>query len=321
MTIGIPKALLYYQYGVLWKSFFAGLSCDVVVSDNTNEAIFLDGSRDSISECCLPAKVYLGHVRFLRNRCDYILSPYVDKKKGGDAICTRFWGMGDVIRHTYPSVKLLEYAIYDDNAKSQYKNFRNIGKQLGKRSALIRDAYEAATEAQSLYDKKLREAQSYLLSYPGLKIMLTGRPYVMHDPYIGGPVVNILSELGISAFFSDRFDRRDTLSHSVDISPRLYWTANREAIGAIATYKNSIDGVLMLTAFPCAQDALACEMASRVVDGIPISIILLDGLQGEAGLQTRIESFIDILSERKTYSERRAASHFVPTHGQLSYND
>ena len=317
MTIGIPKALLYYQYGILWESFFRELGCDVAVSDSTNEVIFQDGVRDSVSECCLPAKAFLGHVLSLRDRCDYILSPYATKKKGGDTICTRFWGMGDVIRCTYPGVTLLEYDISEANIKS----FSRMGKQLGKSLSLARHAYEYAAAAQRLHDKKLRDAQSGLLSAGGLKVLLAGRSYVMHDPYISGSLINTLSELGSVIFYSDRFNQKDTLRHSLDISPRLYWTASREVVGSIAAHKKSIDGVLMLTVFPCAPDALACEMAIRVIDDIPIALILLDGLQGEAGLQTRIESFIDILSERKANNERRSADNFIPSHGQLSYSN
>ena len=34
ITIGIPRALLYYRYQTLWKCFFEGLGCKVIVSDN-----------------------------------------------------------------------------------------------------------------------------------------------------------------------------------------------------------------------------------------------------------------------------------------------
>ena len=32
MTVGLPRALLYHQYGVLWETFFSALGCVVVVS-------------------------------------------------------------------------------------------------------------------------------------------------------------------------------------------------------------------------------------------------------------------------------------------------
>jgi len=304
MTIGIPRSLLYHQYGSLWESFFTELGCEIVLSSVTNEAIFKSGAKDSISECCLPSKVHMGHIRSLLGSCDYILSPYAERKSGGDTICTRFWGMGDVIQHTYSDAPLLEFAICEGDDKAQYKGFYRMGKKLGKNSAQVQRAYEYAISQQSRRYKDKYSEQARILTSKKLKILLTGRPYVLHDPYICGSVTNILSELGVSVLYCDRFLRDDVLHRSIDISPRLCWNANREAIGAIAEYKDYVDGVLMLTVFPCASDALACDMAARTINDVPIALILLDGLQAEAGLHTRLESFIDIISERKSRNEQ-----------------
>jgi len=306
MTIGITKSLLYYQYGSLWESFFAELGCKVLLSEDTNELIFKTGSKDAQSECCLPAKAHMGHVcSLLRgNDCDYILSPYSAPKKGGEAICTRFWGMSDVLRYAYPDARLLEYAICEDDYEAQYKSFFEMGRKLGKKTKLVHNAYERAVSDQMRLNEEKHNAQARLLESDKLKILLTGRSYVLHDAYISGAVINILSELGAILVFSDHFDRSFTLPCSQAISPRLYWNANREATGAIASYKEKIDGVIMLSVFPCASDALACDMTIRKVNDLPITLIILDALQAEAGLQTRIESFIDIISERKLLGEK-----------------
>jgi len=306
MTIGIPKSLLYYQYGSLWESFFTELGCKVVLSEDTNEPIFKSGAKSALSECCLPAKAHMGHVNslFHSNDCDYILSPYTAPKKGGEAICTRFWGMCDVLRYAYPDIRLLEYAICEDNYDAQYKGFAEMGCKLGKSPKLVRNAYECAVSNQIRLNEEKHNTQERLLESDKLKILLTGRSYVLHDAYISGSVLNILSELGVVLVFSDHFDRNFTLPCSQAISPRLYWNANRESVGAISAYKDKIDGVLMLSVFPCASDALACDMAIRKVNDLPITLIILDALQAEAGLQTRIESFIDIISERKLLGER-----------------
>ena len=304
MTIGIPRSLLYHQYGSLWESFFTELGCDIALSPITNEAIFKSGTKDSISECCLPSKVHMGHIQSLLGSCDYILSPYATRENGGDAICTRFWGMGDVIRHTYSDALLLECAICEGDYSAQYKSFYQMGKTLGKSSVQIRRAYDCAILEQArLLDKKYAEQAPLLLSKE-LKVLLAGRPYVLHDPYISGAITNILSELEVRVLYSDHFSRSEVLPYSHDISPRLCWSASRESIGAIAAHKDNVDGVLMLTVFPCASDALACDMSIRTINDVPIALILLDGLQAEAGLHTRLESFIDIISERKSRNEQ-----------------
>lgn len=36
LVIGLPNALLYHRYGILWKSFFTSLGAKVIVSEPTN---------------------------------------------------------------------------------------------------------------------------------------------------------------------------------------------------------------------------------------------------------------------------------------------
>ena len=56
MTIGLPRAMLYYRYGVLWEAFFRELGCDTLTSRETDREIFECGIKYSIDECCLPQK-------------------------------------------------------------------------------------------------------------------------------------------------------------------------------------------------------------------------------------------------------------------------
>ena len=78
IKIGIPKAFLYYRYNVLWKEFFNNLGCEVVVSNDTTKKTIELGKKYSIDESCLSSKIYLGHVTYLIDKCDYILIPRVE---------------------------------------------------------------------------------------------------------------------------------------------------------------------------------------------------------------------------------------------------
>jgi predicted nucleotide-binding protein (sugar kinase/HSP70/actin superfamily) len=55
---------------------------------------------------------------------------------------------------------------------------------------------------------------------------------------------------------------------------------------------------VIITAFPCGPDSLAGELIMRKKNEIPTVNIVLDELSNDAGVQTRIESFIDIISAR-----------------------
>ena len=61
----------------------------------------------------------------------------------------------------------------------------------------------------------------------------------------------------------------------------------------------SVDGIILLTAFPCGSDCLANELVLRRVKHVPVIQIVLDGQEGQEGLLTRIESFFDMLDQRR----------------------
>jgi len=70
-------------------------------------------------------------------------------------------------------------------------------------------------------------------------------------------------------------------------------------LGAIAQYAKKINGIIYIAAFPCGPDALSIELYQKKFPQIPSMNLTLDELQSEAGLMTRLESFVDILNLRK----------------------
>ena len=92
IKVGIPRALLYYRYGVLWKNFFESLGCNVVLSPETNKQIVELGVNNTIDECCLSYKIYVGHVLHLSNICDYILISRVCDYGKKEKVCVKMYG-------------------------------------------------------------------------------------------------------------------------------------------------------------------------------------------------------------------------------------
>ena len=70
-------------------------------------------------------------------------------------------------------------------------------------------------------------------------------------------------------------------------------------VGAIELYKDKVDGIILMSSFPCGPDSLVNEIILRRVKGIPILNLVLDGQEGSAGLETRLESFVDIIKIKK----------------------
>ena len=65
--------------------------------------------------------------------------------------------------------------------------------------------------------------------------------------------------------------------------------------------REKIDGVIHLWPFTCMPEIIAQSILTRVVreEEIPILTVIVNEQTGEAGLQTRLESFTHILQERR----------------------
>lgn len=299
MTIGLPKALLYYRYEHLWKIFFSELGCDVVTSPDTNQTMLMDGIARSVSECCLPVKLFMGHVASLVGRCDHILVPRFEALGKNEEFCVRFLGLPDIVQNSFPDSSLISYNLQGHKRGSEQHCFLHMGKYLGKSSSQTLQAYRRAIQGQQQQDRLSEERQRLLFSSCAPRILLVAHPYIIHDAYIGAPLVRMLKEQGGVPIFADRCNHLACRSCAEMLSPNLYWTLNKEIVGSISLTKNNVDGVLMVTAFPCGTDSLVNELVLRRMRNSPVAQIVLDEQQGEAGLQTRIECFMDILYERK----------------------
>lgn len=297
VTVGLPRAMLYYRYEILWKNFFSALGVKCVISPQTNKEIIKEGTATSIDEACLSTKIFMGHVKSLIGKCDYILIPRVSNFCLKRNMCTKFEALYDISCNAFrqSGQKFISYNIDYLKNLTEEKAFISLGEELGfsKKEAL--SSYKAAKKAESDYFKNQIKLQEATFKKSGLKILIVSHSYVEFDPYIGKPVISYLRKMGANPIFADLFDRRDSLKQSIKVSPTLKWEFSREAVGGIALNKNRIDGIILMSAFPCGPDSMVNEMIIRKFKGIPILNIVLDDQDGTAGLETRLESFIDIL--------------------------
>lgn len=304
MKIGLPKALLYYRYSQLWEAFFGELGCEVVTSLDTTRETVTAGAKNSVDENCLPLKIFMGHVQSLIGNCDYILIPRFARVAKDDEFCIRFWGLPDIVRNTFKEVSILSYNIDSKHRAFEKTEFIKLGRAIGKSPAKSLHAYYAGLDAQHLYDSLQRISQYERLNESGYKILISSQPYVIHDPYVGGIIKELVVRQGGVLLYSDCCHRPQCRALSKELSSDLYWVLNKEIIGAIKLYENHVDGIILLTAFPCGADSLVNELVIRKVKGVPLIQILMDEHTAPAGLETRIESFMDILQQRKAYAKQ-----------------
>lgn len=297
-VIGIPKALLYYKYKDLWISFFENLDCDIIVSPNTNKETLEIGKKYVLDEACLSMKIFMGHVYYLLDKCDYILIPRIRCLKKGQKICTNFSCLYDLVRNTF-ECNILNYNIDIEKNESEEFAFITMGLNLGYTYRESKKAYKLSKQyEQEVNLKKYSKQKATLANNSRIKIIVAGHPYNLYDNLIGKYITNYLEKENIEIIYSDNYDPKYLDKDVSQISKRNYFTYNREIIGAISRYQNDVDGIILITAFPCGPDSLSNEIIIRNVK-TPLITIVMDELVSDAGLVTRLESFIDIIKERR----------------------
>ncbi|WP_324824583.1 acyl-CoA dehydratase activase-related protein [Sinanaerobacter sp. ZZT-01] len=304
MVIGLPKAMLYYRYQILWETFFHELGFETVTSGDTNQKVLEDGVRYSIDESCLPSKIFMGHVHSLIGKCDYILIPRVVNYGYCKEVCVKFNALYDIVNNTFENVNILDYNLSVTQGEKEQKGFIKMGMILGKSPLRSLHAYKKAKKAQALHDTLKVKEQERILESEKLKLLIVSHPYITYDRFIGFPITEYIQRLGAIPIYADLINKKESLKRSEEISDSLYWLYNKELIGAIQLLEDKIDGIILLTAFPCGPDSLVNELILRKSKKLPTINIIVDELQGEAGLQTRIESFLDIIQQRLDQKEK-----------------
>lgn len=296
IKIGIPRALHYYYYGNLWKNFFENIDCEVIISPATNREIINNGIKYANDEMCLALKIYLGHVAYLKDKCDYVLVPRIDKYDINNQTCTNFLAIYDIINNLM-DIKLLNYNIDNVLGEDELLGLVQIGKYLNVPISDSIKAYNKAFKISKQISDKDIIINSKKLNNDTLKILLVGHPYIMYDQYFGIPIIKMLKNNNIEIIYCDKFDSKVTNELSNKISSSLYWKYNKEEIGSIELCKSKIDGVIFISSFPCGPDSLVNELAMRKIQKPYINIII-DDIDSLTGIETRIESFVDILNEK-----------------------
>lgn len=299
IKIGIPRALLYYKYHTLWECFFKELGIDTIISPETNNEMLKNGKKYTMDEACLSLKIYIGHVYYLIDKADYILVPRIVSLKKGEKLCTNFYALYDIVNNTF-NTKILNYNIDMDKNLTEEDAFIKMGEELGFTKVEVISAYKKAKKEEYKKNKIDYLIQKKKLGSSKYKILLVSHSYNSLDNMVGKIISELLEELDIEIIYASiiNTDLKEDLYKN--ITKKLYWTYNKELLNSIEEYKNDVDGIILLSTFPCGPDSLVNEMCERKLNK-KIITITMDEESSKIGLQTRIESFVDIIKKENLY--------------------
>ncbi len=174
---------------------------------------------------------------------------------------------------------------------------------------------EAGEEARQIMDRVPHDQ-----SRQPLKVGVIGEIYVQLEPFANFFIEEKLGHLGVEvrrSIYLTSYTRHDVLSTRGDMGSRklaMPYLAQKvgghgqNSVGDIIRYsKMGYDGVVQLAPFSCIPEIVAKSLVPQLSKdyGIPVLTLFIDEQTGAAGIQTRLEAFVDMMEQRRSNRQNK----------------
>ncbi|NHJ46570.1 MAG: hypothetical protein FK733_02165 [Asgard group archaeon] len=293
-TIGIPRALLTHTLYPMFYTFFDELGYEVVLSD-------IDDDKELMTNApfCYPVQVLHGAILDLFKRdIKTIFLPHVhNMPKQEESIECTFCPITQaspyIISRAFKDMNLLSPVLdfmygYDteeslvDMAVIELNHSRNEAHK----------AYEKAISAQLKIEKHLIELGKNTLEKlrdsKELGILLLGRSYNAFPPETSLLIPKKLASMGVTVI------PFDFLKTEGDPSFTWYFASYIKTALELAAENDNIF-VLYINSFSCTLDSFFQNHVRSEMNNKPYLFLELDAHTADAGIQTRLEAFLEII--------------------------
>ena len=306
-TVGINRSLLSNTYYPLYYHFFTSLGYEVI----HEAAVDPEGIEKTGAAFCFPVEISHGAFQSLvKRRPDMLFMPnvksvYLKHSVNMRVSCPFVQAESNYLTATFSETE--DIPVFDpvlDFAKgieSTEPEFLEIAAELGISKAAARRAFAHAREVLlAMFDrfKEIGRQQLAILDEnpEEIGIVLFGRPY------------NAFSKMGnkgIPHKFASRGYRIipvDFLDFEAEEDPEhVYWGMGETNVkgGKFIHNRDKLFGAY-ITNFSCGPDSFTVDYFRKEQGRKPSLTLELDNHTADAGLDTRIEAFLDVI---KTYRE------------------
>jgi predicted CoA-substrate-specific enzyme activase len=308
--IGIPRALTTHSLHPLYTTFFSGLGMEVVLSDVDSR-----GELKSNSGFCFPAQIAHGAVLDLAQRgLNLVFLPHVVRMpQSNDCrdsyLCPITQAGPYFMAKAFPNIRFLSPLLDFTNGYAASPALVEMAvRDLGTPRPLADEAWIAAVRAQTEAETALRELGQQALARAVAEgkpaILLAGHSYNAFTPEASQSVGKKLSSMGVPAIPADCLA-------PVGEGPTAWHFANNilNAVALCRQHPNLF--LLCISNFSCTIDAFTQAMLGSEMGSKPYLIIEIDAHTADAGVQTRLEAFLDIVRNFQT-GETARTKPFIP---------
>ncbi len=304
-AVGIPRALLVYDYAPLLIGFLNALDARVVLSSQTNNAIMEQAIELSYTDSCFPMKLLHGHAAMLKD-VDYVLYPCAIRlgEKDGDASqkysCPLVQASPFIIRNVLGFgerllIPIIDFSRGDDDV---IRNLADVAVKMGFSNREGQKAALAGIESQRRFEADQavlgRELLRQLRQSGQLGVVLFARSYMSQDAGANLGIAEKLAQLGVVPIPLDFLPLESV--NAKDYSDRPYWFyENKYIAGADITVSGPQLYGLWLTNFGCGPNSFIIHIVEDIMGGKPLGQLEIDEHAAEAGIVTRLEAFVDTI--------------------------
>ena len=165
---------------------------------------------------------------------------------------------------------------------------------------------------------------------PVVKIGIVGEIYVVLEPASNLEIEESLGEMGAvieRSMFVTGWTKSNAILDVIRMAgepdvrkaakpylPEMVGGHGQDSVGHTVLYaKKGLDGVIQLAPFTCIPEIVAKSILTKVSKefDIPVLTFFLDEQTGKAGMQTRLEAFVDLLLRKK--EKKEAAAEWMAT--------
>ena len=308
--IGIPRALTTHSLFPLYSTFFSVLGMEVVLS-----GVDPRGDLRSHSGFCLPAQIAHGAVLDLAQRgVGLVFLPNVVRMPQHNSckdsyLCPITQAGPYFVAKAFPDTPFLSPVLDFTNGYAASTTMTDMAvDELGVSRELADEAWAAAvhdqTEAECALMEMGRKTLTQALAAGKPAILLAGHSYNAYAPEASQSVGKKLSSMGVSVIPADCLV-------PVGAGPTVWHFAN-QILNAVSLAKQHPNLFLLsVSNFSCTIDAFTHSMLASELGSKPHLILEIDAHTADAGVQTRLEAFLDIVQNYHA-AQNSLAQSFTP---------
>jgi len=330
--VGLSRSLLMNTFYPIFSHFFVNLGFRPVLSDE----ISVEGINRCTAAYCYPCEISHGYFyNLLEKDLDYIFLPHIkgvkaSKEKEPSKTCPLVQGEVYYLQTTFEKelkdgAELLKMIIdFSGNTSIQEKKFVELAKILGKSKKEAQQAFKDASTVQGIMKKNMleigRQALAEIEKDPDQTgIVLFGRPYNAFIPEGNKGIPHKFASRGYTVIPVDFLDL-----DNIDGKHHMYWSMGQTNLKGARFIKDhpQLFGTF-ITNFSCGPDSFVIGYFRDILESKPSLTLELDNHTADAGLETRIEAFLDIVQRyRKILDSMNQTSviksDFIPSTSELN---